>query len=178
MAEISTVARPYSRAVFEFAQAKNKLAEWSDMLAFLSAVVSDPQMRSVISNTSVKKDQILKLMQDICGNNLDEFGINLVKVLMENRRLALLPEIKDQYQTLRAEAEGTIEAELISAFETSDEQVNNISAALEKRLGKKVSLKVQIDKELIGGAIVRAGNMVIDGSALGRFTQLSNTLSR
>ena len=178
MAEISTVARPYSRAVFEFAQAKNKLAEWSDMLEFLSAVVSDPQMQSLISNTSVKKDKLTTLMQEICESRLDEFGFNLIKVLMENRRLNLVPVIKSQFQTLQAEAEGTIEAELISAFETSDEQVSTIAAALEKRLGKKVSMSVQINKDLIGGAIVRAGNLVIDGSAQGRFTKLCNTISR
>lgn len=177
MAEISTVARPYSQAVFQFAQSRSKLAEWSEMLAFLAAVVTEPHMQSLISNTSIKKDQLTKLMHDVCGGKLDEFGLNLIKVLMENRRLGLVPEIANQYETLRAEAESTIEAELISAFETTDEQIKTIAQALQKRLGRKVNLKAQIDKELIGGAIIRAGDLVIDGSAAGRLSGLSNAIS-
>jgi len=177
MAEISTVARPYSRAVFEFAQSKNTFAEWSQMLGFLTAVVTDPGMQSLISNTTIKKDQLTKLMENISGKMLDKYGLNLIKVLMENRRLALLPEIKLQFETLRAEAEGTIEAEIVSAFEVSKKQEADIAKALQARLGRKVTLKTKIDKDLIGGAIVKAGDLVIDGSALGRLGNLSNAMN-
>lgn len=177
MAEISTVARPYSLAVFQFAQSRSKLAEWSQMLSFLSSVVTEPHMQSLISNTSIKKEQLTKLMADICSDKLDDFGGNLIKVLMENRRLGLVPEIANQYETLRAEAESTIEAKIISAFDVSQEQLSKITDALQKRLGRKVSIKTQIDKELIGGAVVSAGDFVIDGSAVGRLQKLTNALS-
>jgi len=176
MAEISTVARPYSKAVFDLAQGHKKLAEWSTMLSFLSAVVDEPQMKSMITNTSINKDQLLKLMDDICSDKLDENGRNFIKVLLENRRLNLLPEIAVQFETLRADAEGTVEAELVSAFEVTDAQLAKISKALQKRLGRKVSLKSRVDEELIGGAIVRADDIVIDGSVAGRLQSLSNAL--
>ncbi len=176
MAEISTVARPYSQAVFDLAQSQKKLAEWSIMLSFLSAVVNDPHMQSLISNTSIKKEQLTKLMDDICSDNVDESGRNLIKVLMENRRLNLVPEISKQFEKLRAEAEGTIEAELVSAFEVTDKQLDKITGALQKRLGRKVSLKSRVDEDLIGGAIVRAGDIVIDGSVSGRLENLSSAL--
>ena len=176
MAEISTVARPYSQAVFDLAQSQKKLAEWSIMLSFLSAVVNDPHMQSLISNTSIKKEQLTKLMDDICSDNVDESGRNLIKVLMENRRLNLVPEISKQFEKLRAEAEGTIEAELVSAFEVTDKQLDKITGALQKRLGRKVSLKPRVDEDLIGGAIVRAGDIVIDGSVSGRLENLSSAL--
>ncbi len=176
MAEISTVARPYSQAVFDLAQDQKKLAEWSIMLSFLSTVVNEPHMQSLISNTGIKKEQLTKLMDDICRDKMDEFARNLIKVLMENRRLNLLPEITKQFESLRAEAEGTIDAELISAFDVTDKQLKKISGALQKRLGRKVSLKARVDEGLIGGAIVRAGDIVIDGSIAGRLQNLSNAL--
>lgn len=176
MAEISTVARPYSQAVFDLAQSQKKLAEWSIMLSFLSAVVNEPQMQSLISNTSIKKEQLTKLMDDICSDKMDETGRNLIKVLMENRRLNLVPEISKQFEKLRAEAEGTIEAELVSAFEVTDKQLHKITGVLQKRLGRKVSLKSRVDEDLIGGAIVRAGDIVIDGSVSGRLENLSSAL--
>ncbi|NOX42860.1 MAG: F0F1 ATP synthase subunit delta [Gammaproteobacteria bacterium] len=177
MAEISTIARPYSQAVFELAQSQKKLTEWSQMLGFLASVVTEPHMQSLISNTSIKKEQLTKLMDDICSDKLDDAGRNLIKVLMENRRLGLMPEISNQFETLRADAEGTIEAELVCAFDVTDAQLNKISKALQKRLGRKVSLKAQVDNNLIGGAIVRAGDVVIDGSAVGRLEKLSTALS-
>ena len=177
MAEITTVARPYSQAVFEFAQSKNKFAEWSQMLDFMSAVVTEPQMQSLVNNASIKKDQLTKLMSDICSGKLDEHGLNFIKVLMENRRLVLLPEIALQYETLRAEAEGTIEAEIVSAFAVSEAQQSEIADALQKRLGRKVTLKATINENLIGGAIVKAGDLVIDGSALGRLDKLSSAMN-
>jgi len=176
MAEISTIARPYSQAVFEMAQNQKKLTEWSLMLTFLSSVVSEPHMRSLISNTSIKKEQLTKLMEDICSDKLDDTGRNLVKVLMENRRLGLMPEIARQFETKRAEAEGTIEAEMVSAFDVTDAQLKSISDALQKRLGRKVSLTARVDNDLIGGALVRAGDIVIDGTVSGRLEMLSNAL--
>jgi len=176
MAEISTVARPYSKAVFDLAQDQNKLTEWSNMLSFLSAVVNEPSMKSLITNTSIKKERLSKLMDEICIGKMDESGSNFIKVLTENRRLNLVSEICLQFEAMRAEAEGTIEAELVSAFDVTDKQLTKISKALQKRLGRKVSLKARIDETLIGGAIVRAGDVVIDGSVSGRLNSLSNAL--
>jgi F-type H+-transporting ATPase subunit delta len=177
MAEITTIARPYSEAVFELAQSQGKLAEWSDMLQFASAVIADPQMKSLIRSANVKKDQITDLVIDICGDKLDKQGQNLVKVLTQYRRLEILPEIAVQFEKLKARAENTVEAEIISAFKVSAEQQQQIIETLEKRLGRKVSITSRIDKSLIGGAIIRAGDLVIDGSAVGRLEKLRHALS-
>lgn len=177
MAEKSTIARPYSQALFELAQEQGKLKEWSDMLQLVAAITSDPQMQALISNTSIRKDQLAELVINVAGKYVDANGQNLIKVLAENRRLEFVPEIAKQYEVLRAEAENTLDAELISAFKVSADQQKKITGALEKRLGRKISLTTRIDSTLIGGAIIRAGDLVIDGSAVGQLQRLTNALS-
>lgn len=120
MAEISTIARPYAQAIFELAQEQSKLQDWSDMLQLVAAVAANEDMQSVIGNTSVTKDQLTELFLSVCKGKLTDEGENFIKLLVENRRLNVLPEIAQQFETLKAEAEKTIEAEVISAFEVSD----------------------------------------------------------
>ncbi len=178
MAEKNTIARPYAQAAFEIAQAENDLKAWSDMLQFLAAVAADETMQSVIDNASLDAAKVVDLLLSVCGDKLNDKGKNLVHVLAENRRLNVLPEVAALYETRRAEAEKTVEAEVASAFPLSDAQQKQIAAALKKRLGREVNLVARTDDSIIGGAIVRAGDLVIDGSVTGQLEKLTANLSR
>lgn len=177
MAEQTTVARPYAQAVFDLARKDENLKGWSQMLAFAAAVASDPNMVKIIASPKLDAGQAAELFLDVCGEHLDDQGRNLIKVLAENRRLAVLPEIYALYEELRAEAESIIEAELISAAPVKDAHREKVAEALEKRLGRKVNLTCTEDESLLGGAVIRAGDLVIDGSVKGKLARLATTLS-
>lgn len=177
MAEKSTIARPYAEAVFALAQEQSQLKDWSDVLQLASIIVENPDMDALISNTNVDKSQLADLILDICGKQFSEQAQNFIKLLAENRRLVLLPEIAEQYEVLRAEAEKTIEAEVVSAFEISEAQRKQIADKLKKRLGREVTLSCTVDDTLIGGAIIKAGDLVIDGSTRGQIQKLSIELA-
>jgi len=177
MAEISTIARPYAEAIFSLAAEGSTLSGWSDMLALASVVAVDDNMQAVIGNTSVTKEQLTALFLDVCTDKLTEQGKNMIKVLVENRRLNVLPEIARQFELLRAEAEKTVEAEVISAFDVSKQQQKQITDKLKQRLGRDVTLTCRVDESLIGGVIIKAGDLVIDGSAVGQINKLSVALA-
>ncbi len=177
MAEISTIARPYAEAVFELAQAGGTLKAWSEMLQTLALITADPDMQALIGNTSVDKAKLAGLILDVAGEVMNEQGRNLVRLLAENRRLGALEEIAVQFETLKAEAEQTIEAEIVSASEVSKEQQQKIADKLKARLGRDVSLKCTIDESLMGGAVIKAGDMVIDGSISTQLEKLSVELA-
>jgi len=182
MSEISTIARPYAEAIFSIAEGSladegKALSEWSDMLALASLIAVDDGMQALIGNTSVNKDELAALFIDVCGDKLTEQGKNTIKVLVENRRLSALPEIARQFETLKAEAEKTVEAEVISAFEVSKQQQQQIADKLKQRLGRDVTLTCRVDDTLIGGVIIKAGDLVIDGSAIGQINKLSVALA-
>jgi F-type H+-transporting ATPase subunit delta len=134
-------------------------------------------MQAVVGNTSITKDQIASLFIDVCGNKLNDQGKNMIRVLVENRRLSVLPEISSQFELLKAEAEKTVEAEVISAFEVSKAQQKQIADKLKQRLGRDVTLTCRVDDLLIGGVIIKAGDLVIDGSASGQIHKLSVELA-
>ena len=173
MAEISTIARPYAQAIFGLAHEESQLAQWSEMLQFCSAVVVDDDMKKIISNASIEAEQFLPLFFDICGDRLTDYGKNMVKLLVENHRLSVLPEITAQFEALKAEAEKTIEAEIVSAYKVSPKQQTEIATKLTKRLGRDVNLTCRVDESLVGGAVIKAGDMVIDGSTIGQIKKLS-----
>ncbi|MGD9384942.1 MAG: F0F1 ATP synthase subunit delta [Thioalkalispiraceae bacterium] len=176
MAEKSTIARPYAVAAFGLAKEKNELAKWSDMLGFAAVVVTDEAMQDYINNPKIEQETLSRLMLEICGDQLNEVGKNFIKVLVANKRLNVLPEIAVLYNELRADAEKTVEAEVISAFPLTDAQQNSLIEGLKKRLGREVSLVSKVDENLLGGAIVRAGDLVIDGSASGQLSKLETML--
>lgn len=177
MAEKSTVARPYAQALFELASAQRQFGPWSERLQLLTAVVSDPRMQRLIGNPRVTRAQLAGLITDICGDRLDAHARSLVGVLVENRRLDLLPEIGALFAQYRAEAERIVQAEVVSAFPLSAEQEAGIAAVLKQRLGREISLKSSTDAALLGGAVIRAGDLVIDGSVTGHLDRLANALS-
>jgi F-type H+-transporting ATPase subunit delta len=177
MAEKSTIARPYAEAVFSLAKEQSELKSWSDMLNLASVVTEDEAMSAVISNTNVGKVQLANLLIDVCGSEITEQGKSLLKLLAENRRLSLLGEITAQYEILRAEEEKTIDAEVISAFEVSKAQQKQIAEKLKARLGREVTLSCRVDTSLLGGVVIKAGDLVIDGSTLGQIQKLSIELT-
>lgn len=178
MSEFITAARPYAKALVELAQNEDRLEAWSEQLAYLAAIVSDGDFQQLMNNPKLTKEALADLLIDIAGDNIDHEGQNLVRVLAENGRLPVLPEIAMLFEQARSEAEGAIDATVVSAFELSDEQKGELEAALKKRLGRDVKLSNEIDNSLLGGAIIRAGDLVIDGSLKGRLAKLSATLTR
>lgn len=178
MAEKSTIARPYAQAAFDIAQEKGDLKGWSEMLQLIAAVSTDATMQNMIGNPSIEREKIVEIINDVCADNLNDAGKSFVKVLAENNRLNVVVEIAERYEEHRAEAERTVEAEVTSAFPLSDAQVKQMAEALKKRLGREVNLVTSIDETIVGGAIIRAGDMVIDGSVSGQLEKLATTLMR
>ena len=176
MAEPSTVARPYAEAAFRLASAANALAKWSGMIGALAQVAEDRRVQAAIADPARSDAQAAGVFISILAGRLDGQAENFVRVLAENKRLELLPEIHLQYEVLKNEREGVIEAQVVSAFELTEAQVAELAQRLEKRTGRKVRTKVQIDKELIGGVKVVIGDKVIDGSARGQLAALENAL--
>ena len=177
MAEITTIARPYAQAIFALAQEKGELAPWSEMLQFAAAVASDAEMIALIDSPRYDSLQIAQLFIDVCGDKLNDDGKNMIRVLASNDRLALLPEVAELYEAERANVEGTIVAEVISAVTLKKTHQDHIAKALSKRLGREVTLECKTDESIVGGAIIRAGDVVIDGSVTGKLTKLAHAMT-
>ncbi|MBU1191010.1 MAG: F0F1 ATP synthase subunit delta [Gammaproteobacteria bacterium] len=177
MAESTTIARPYAQAAFKLAQQKQALPAWTEMLGLAAVVAADAGMRKLLDNPRVTPEQVAELFVDICGERLNDDGRNMLRLLAERRRLALLPEIFGLYEQFKNEAEGAITAQLITAFPATDAQKQTIAAALKQRFGRDVQLEYVTDPSLMGGAVVRAGDLVIDGSVRGKLTRLGTALN-
>lgn len=176
--EIVTIARPYAEAVYRLASQKAALVEWSRMLEAASAVASDATMSDAIANPKFTRANVEKVFLSVLDKELDEEGKNLVRLLLENGRLALLPVIAEQYEKLKAEQSGQIEADIASAFPLSDEQVKEMVGLLEKRFARKVTAHVSVDPELIGGVKINAGDVEIDASVRGQLHNMAFALKR
>ena len=176
--EIVTIARPYAEALYRLASQTGALADWSGKLEKASAVASDVTMQDVISSPKFTRADIERIFLDVMGKDIDEEGQNLIRLLVENGRLALLPEISAQFEKLRAEQSGLLEAAISSAFPLSDEQVKEMVGMLEKRFARKVTAQVNVDPELIGGVKINAGDVVIDASIRGQLNNMTFALKR
>jgi F-type H+-transporting ATPase subunit delta len=174
MLEKTTIARPYAQAAFNQASEERDLGKWSSMLKLISTIVSDPLMRSVINNPRHGDEQLFSIIEDIAGDTLSKTGKNFLKILIQAGRLAVVPEIFLLFEKKRADAEGLAEVEVISAFPLLEDQQKTIAKVMATRLGKKIEIKTSIDSSLIGGAVIRTGDSVIDASIRGRLKQLAN----
>jgi F-type H+-transporting ATPase subunit delta len=172
----AALARPYARAVFELAKSQGDYQSWADSLALMAAVVSNDTMRSLLDNPSLTRSAAAELVIRACGEDIGDGEKNLVNMLAENDRLSQLPMIAALYGEFRDQAEGTVEAEVISAQPLSDAQKTAITEALKNRLGRDVQLNCSVNQDLVGGAVIRAGDLVIDGSAVEHLRQLSSAL--
>jgi|SRR5687767_1940366 F-type H+-transporting ATPase subunit delta len=176
MAEPSTVARPYAEAAFRLAAAGNALAKWSQMLGALATVGRDERVQRAVADPDLSDAQVAGVFITVLGGSLTGEAENLVRVLAENKRIELLPQIRSQFEALKNEREGVIEAEVHSAFELSPEQLADLVQRLEKRTGRKVKATVEIHKDLIAGVKVILGDKVIDGSARAQLGALEAAL--
>ena len=176
MAEPSTIARPYAEAAFRLADGQGKLADWSAALANLAAVAADARVKAAVGDPNLPAAKVAGLFISILAGKLTGETENFVRVLAENGRLDVLAEIRTQYEVLKNEREGTVEAEVYTAFEMNAAQVADLVQRLEKRTGRKVRTKVLIDKNLIGGVKIVIGDKVIDGSARAQLGALEAAL--
>lgn len=176
MAELSTLARPYARAAFDVARKAKALPKWSEMLHFAALTAGDAQMLPLLDDPRYTRDQVADMFIEVCGRQLDKDARNYIRVLSDNRRLPLLPKIAELFNIYRAEAENTIKVEVISGSEFSAAQQKALAASLKKRFGRAVQLEYTVDENMLGGAIVRAGDEVIDGSVRGQLSKLASAL--
>ncbi|MDR5617018.1 F0F1 ATP synthase subunit delta [Arsenophonus sp.] len=175
MSEITTVARPYAKAAFDFAVENQLVDKWQNMLSFIAEATCNQQIGELLSG-SIAPETLAKTFITICGDEIDEHVRNLIRIMAENGRLSTLPEVLKQFIQLRAFLESTVDIDVISATELNEKQQFKISAAMEKRLSRKVKLNCKIDKSVIAGVIIRAGDLVIDGSVRGRIERLTDVL--
>jgi len=176
MAEPITVARPYAEAAFEIAREANALPVWSSMLRYASAVVADPAMAQALDHPKLTAGDRESLLLSVCGDKLDALGRRFVRVLVEADRVALLPQIAALFDLLRNDAEGVAVARIDSAFPLSEQQLSELTAALERRFGRKVEATVGIDPTLIGGARITVGDTVIDASVQAQLQAMASQL--
>jgi F-type H+-transporting ATPase subunit delta len=177
MAERITTARPYAKAIFALARQHNSLAATADGLTLGAQVVADPTVHSLLSSQHVTPAQLSELVNGVAGSKLDESGRNFVTLLAQNRRLGFLPEIAALFAQMKAEVENAVDVEVTSATALSPDQESRYAAALQKKLGRSVRLRTKVDQGLLGGAVLKAGDLVIDGSIKGRLERLATELT-
>ena len=175
MSDLTTIARPYAKAAFDFAVEKGELSQWAEMLTFAAEVTRNETIQDIL-DSGYAADKLTEIFLSVCGEQLNETGQNLIKVMAENGRLKALPAVCDEFLLLKSELEKTIDAAVVSAVELDDSQLEAISAKLEQRLSRKVKLNCSVDETLIAGVVIRAGDLVIDNSVRGKLDRLSDTL--
>ncbi|MCE9688102.1 F0F1 ATP synthase subunit delta [Shewanella sp. AS16] len=175
MAELTTIARPYAKAAFDFAIEQNAVDSWAEMLNFAALVTENDAMQPLLSG-ALASNKLATLFINVCGEQINEQGQNLIKVMAENGRLKVLPAVSQLFAEYRKEWAKEVEAEVVSASELSSEQQQQISVSLEKRLARKVKLNCSTDTALIAGVVITAGDLVIDGSVSGKLSRLSDKL--
>jgi F-type H+-transporting ATPase subunit delta len=177
VAERATIARPYAKAAFEYAERAHALPEWSQGLAVAAEIVADPRVAALVKDPELTADQVAGFVIDVAGARLDGRMQNFVRALAENHRLLLLPEIAARYEFERARVENTIDVEVVSAVPLDAAQGEKLSAALTARLKRRVRMRNSVDGTLLGGALIRAGDLVIDGSLKGGLERLRTDLT-
>ena len=177
MSEALTTARPYAQAAFEEAQKLSDLKGWSEVLLALAGAVTYPEIHNLVSSPRIVKVQLAGLLGDVVGGKLKPQQSNFIKLLAENQRLLLLPEIASIFEVFKSEAEKSVDVEVDSAFELSAAQQDKIVSSLKKRMGREIKLTCNINKELLGGVVIRAGDKVIDGSARTRLSEMATALA-
>jgi F-type H+-transporting ATPase subunit delta len=177
MSELMTLARPYAVAAFQRAKETGSVEQWQETLQFLRELFKDPLMQQAAANPTADKQSFLTALLDVCGDRVSGDTANFLRLLVQNRRLGLIEHIAALFSHYRSEDEGTIDADVETAFPLDDEQCGRISALIEKLLKRHACLTVRPDRDLIGGVIIRAGDRVIDASLRGQLQRLQKSLS-
>lgn len=175
MSELTTVARPYANAAFDFAIEKSAIDDWQAMLVFAAEVSKNENMHHYMSG-AIASAYVSNVFNKVCGEQLDEHGQNLIKILAENNRLLLLPEISRMFNELKVQHEKQVNVDIVSATTLSEAQLSELSVALEKRFDRKVQLNCSVDPTLIAGLVIKAGDTVIDGSVNSKLNRLNDAL--
>jgi F-type H+-transporting ATPase subunit delta len=176
MAEITTIARPYAEAVFRLADEANTLPAWSATLGEMAAVAGNPDMQAVIANPNISAKQLTDVFMSLCKDVTDAQAKNFVELLISNGRLAVLPEVSAQFEQLKDEREGVVEAQIVSAFPMDDAQQASLVADLERKFKRKVQAAVSVDNALIGGVRIMIGDEVIDASVQAKLASMAIAL--
>ncbi|GAB3370556.1 F0F1 ATP synthase subunit delta [Spongiibacter taiwanensis] len=177
MAELSTMARPYAKAAFEHALASSALDNWSEMLATAAAVAKNDAVAAMLASPSVTSAKQAQSFIDICGDALNAGGQNFIRILAENKRLSLLPLISELFEAQKAIQEQTVDVELTTALALDSASEENLAKKLQQKLQREVRITSVVDPKLLGGVVVRAGDLVIDGSVRGRLAKLAEALT-
>ncbi len=176
MAEAATLARPYAEAVFELADKAATLPAWSRLLATMAEAATHPNVRALIDDPNLTADQLYGLFVSLCPEPIGADAQNFLRLLIANNRLALLPQIRSQFEALKNAREGVVDADIISAFPLGDPQLAGLVTDLERRFKRKINPRVSVDRELIGGARIAVGDEVIDGSVRGKLAAMASGL--
>jgi F-type H+-transporting ATPase subunit delta len=177
MADKTTIARPYAKAAFEEARGENRLGPWSDALRVAATVVADPRVETLLGNPRVTSSEMAQLVIDIAGADLGDHGANFVRTLAENHRLAYLPEISTLFDELKDEAEKIVDVTVTSAAPLDETQRKTLTTALERKLKRSIRMQCHTDPSLIGGAVLQAGDLVIDGSLRAQLNRITYDLT-
>jgi F-type H+-transporting ATPase subunit delta len=176
MAELTTIARPYARAAFEYAIEAQALAKWEEMLQLVAVIADTDDMQDLICNPSVSQDELAAVIADVGSTAFDESLANFLKVVAANKRLVILVEVADLFRAMKAQYEKTIHVSVTTARELTAEQQKSLAAALEKRFQTTVDLESSVDQSLMGGLVIRADDLVIDGSLRGKLARLATSM--
>lgn len=177
MAELTTLARPYAKAAFEYARDHNSLDQWSEQLAMVAAVSTQEALQKVLSNPSRTAEQQVAVLVDVCDDQMAAPLRNFLSVVADNKRLPLLPQIAGLFANFKANHEKSVDVEVVSAFELEDEVTRKLSDALSRKLERTVNVRSTTDASLLGGVLIRAGDLVIDGSVRGRLNKLAAAMN-
>ena len=178
MAELSTLARPYAKAAFELAREAGKLKDWSAQLAAIAEAIAGPQIAQLIGNPALTRAQLAAVLGEVLAKSLNSEGQTLLRILVENNRLSVADSIAEQYEALRAEAESRSDVEITTAVTVEKAQQDLLAGAIKKRLAREVAIVWNTDESLMAGAVIRAGDLVIDGSVRGELEKLQTALAR
>lgn len=176
MINTQTLARPYAKAAFEFASVAGRIDAWSGMLSLAAVAVEVPAVAELLKNPRLTSENKVKTLVQLLGSDIDEAFRNFVSTLGDNDRLDVLPTIRELFEELKAEAEKTLDVEVQTAFELTSAQLQTLAAALSKRLDRTVNPQQVVNPALIGGVVIRAGDVVVDGSVRGKLSQLAESL--
>mgnify|MGYP003520071519 CR=1 FL=1 len=177
MAELSTIARPYARAAFEYARDSKQLPQWDEQLATAAAVVADKGLQAALNDPALTAERQARILTDVCGDTLGAHVGNFIAVLAANKRLSLLPEIHSLFAQYKANQEKSVDVEVISAFDLADAARDKLAEVLGRKLERQVKVRTTTDRNLLGGVLIRAGDLVIDGSVRGRLNKLAAALN-
>ncbi|MDP9013638.1 MAG: F0F1 ATP synthase subunit delta [Pseudomonadota bacterium] len=177
MAEAATIARPYAKAAFMAARDAKALPAWSKALHLSAGLIGDPSIADLLTHPKMTVDQLVSMFAGLGGDPVDAQWQNFVRLLARNKRLGVLPQIAAQYEILRAQYENELDVQVTSAVAMNADQQGKLANALKKRFKRDVRLTLGVDPNLLGGAVIRAGDLVIDGSINGRLQRLASELA-